>query len=429
MTKAEIRKKIEELIAKRKTLLEKVEAAKDDNELDNIERDIRKLDMQINGYKTQLAADEQTDDLLNDPAIRKDEPQVDTRSLKPLNGVIKTPEAQARGAEDGTDIAYRKAFMEFVLRKKPIPTELRSQAIEQIPLEFRADAITTTTDVSAVIPINIMNRIVEPKEKKETILSLINITHIKGGVRIPKSSLKPVATWVEERKTPDKQKKTVDDYIDFGYFKLKCPIAMSLETTVVTLEIFETRFVQQVFEAMDKALAAAVINGNGTTQPKGILKETAPTGQALTAVMPSYQLLIDAEAALPEEYEDNTVWLMTKRTFMRFYGLTDANGQPIARVNAGFDGKPERMLLGRKVITTKLLDSYSESLAAGKIFAFLFNFSDYTMNINLGMKTKFYEDEDLDDTIFKAVMLADGKVVDKGSLVTIAKAAASASAS
>lgn len=416
MTKAEIRKKIEELIAQRKAMLEKIDAAKDDSELDNIERELRKLNMQLDGYKAQLAADEQVDEPNGDPAIRKDEPEVDTRSIIPLTGVIKTPnDVISRKAEDTEDIAYRKAFMDFVLRKTPIPAELR------------ADAITKTSDVSAVIPTTVINRIIEDLETIGMILPRVTITHYKGGVRIPISSARPVATWVEEGSGSDKQKKTVTQYIEFGAYKLRCAISMTLEVTVMTLAIFETTFVRQVLEAMKKALETAIISGSGDGQPKGILKETPLSGQAITALKPSYSLLVDAEAAIPTAYENNVVWCMTKKTFMAFYGIMDANGQPIARVNAGFDGKPERTLLGRAVVITDYIDSYSESLAKGKVYAFLFNFKDYMLNTNMEIRTKYYEDNETDDTVFKAIMLTDGKVIQKNSLVTIAMAAPASS--
>ena len=105
--------------------------------------------------------------------------------------------------------------------------------------------------------------------------------------------------------------------------------------------------------------------------------------------------------------------------------MVDANGQPIARINYGIEGKVERVLLGRPVILANDgVDNYSESLTAGKVFAFLFNFRDYTLNTNYAMTIKKYEDNDTEDTVTKAVMLVDGKVVDKNSLVTLAKKAA-----
>ena len=46
------------------------------------------------------------------------------------------------------------------------------------------------------------------------------------------------------------------------------------------------------------------------------------------------------------------------------------------------------------------------------------------LNTNYTMGVKKYEDNDTDDQITKGIMLADGKVVDKNSLVTIKKIAA-----
>ena len=114
---------------------------------------------------------------------------------------------------------------------------------------------------------------------------------------------------------------------------------------------------------------------------------------------------------------------MSKKTFMAYYGLTDDVGQPIGRVNYGISGAPERFLLGRPVVCCDYLDSYAATLTAGKVFAFLFRFEDYVLNTNYQMTVKRYEDNDTDDQVTKAIMLADGKVIDKGSLVTLKKKA------
>lgn len=87
------------------------------------------------------------------------------------------------------------------------------------------------------------------------------------------------------------------------------------------------------------------------------------------------------------------------------------------------DGKPERTLLGRPVVCCDYVPSYAASVAAGTVFAFLFNFKDYVLNTNYAMGVKKYEDNNTDDMVTKGIMLADGKVVDKNSLVTIKKLA------
>lgn len=313
--------------------------------------------------------------------------------------------------EKGTDsLEYRQAFMNYVLRG------------EKIPAELRQDQVTYTSDVGSVIPETVLNRIVEKLEATGMILPLVTRTAIKGGVSVPTSTVKPVATWVAEGAGSDKQKKTTGS-IQFAYHKLRCAVAVSLEVETMALAVFESTLINNVVEAMTKALEQAIISGDGNGKPKGILAETPADGQALDVAEISYQTLIDAEAALPLEYEANAVWTMTKKTFMAFQGITDQNGQPVARVNFGISGRPERTLMGRPVVLCNYVDSFSAA-AEGTPFAFLFNYSDYILNTNYQMGVKKYEDNETDDMVTKAIMIADGKVVDKNSLVVLNKATA-----
>lgn len=53
----------------------------------------------------------------------------------------------------------------------------------------------------------------------------------------------------------------------------------------------------------------------------------------------------------------------------------------------------------------------------------MFNLNDYIFNEVMGLSVKKYEEDDTDNTVLKAVMLADGKVVDTHSLVKLVKRA------
>ena len=312
-------------------------------------------------------------------------------------------------------LEYRNAFMRNVLNGEPIPAKL-----------LNTDANTKTTDVGHVIPAPVMEKIVEKMEATGMILPLVTRTSYKGGLAIPTSSVKPTATWVAEGAGYAKQKKTTGS-VTFNYYKLRCAVSVSLEVDTVTLAIFETTLINNVVEAMTKALEQAIISGTGggDYQPLGILAETPATGQKIEitkAGKVTYDKLVAAEAALPLAYENGAVWFMTKYTFMNcFVGMVDAEGQPIARVTYGIGGKPERTLLGRTVILNDYMDNYAAAPSADTTFAFLFNPKDYVLNSNLQMTIKKYEDNDTDDQITKAIMLVDGKVVDKNSLVTLVK--------
>lgn len=307
---------------------------------------------------------------------------------------------------------YRKAFMNYVVNKEPMPSQFKN-----------ANASTKTGDIGVLIPETVLSKIVEKMESTGMILPLITRTNIKGGVKVPVSSLKPVATWVSEGATSDKQKKTVD-YIDFGYFKLRCAVSNSLEVDTMALPIFEQTLINNVVEAMTKAIEQSIISGSGTNQPKGILTETVVTGQNIDvakADKPKLDHLESAEAALPLAYDSDAVWLMTKKTFMAYSSIKDSNGQPVARTNYGINGKPERILLGRTVVLNDYMDSYVDAPTADIKVIALFSMKDYVLNTNLNMTIKNYEDNETDDLVTKAIMLVDGKVIDKNSLVTITK--------
>lgn len=309
-------------------------------------------------------------------------------------------------------VEYRKAFMNYVLNGTPIPGKFTNE-----------DATTKTTDIGAVISPTVINRIIEKMEASGMILPLVTRTVYPAGATVPTSSVKPVATWVAEGGTSDKQKKTTGQ-IDIKGYKLRCAISMTLEASVMSLQIFETVFVNNVAEAMVKAQEKAFIDGSGSGQPKGVLKETVPDGQNVDIAAdadPDYQTLIDAEAALPLAYENGAVWNMTKKTFMKFVGMVDSNGQPIARVNYGISGRPERTLLGRRVVLNEYMTSLGATISADTVVAFLFDWSDYMFNTNYAMRVKSYEDNDTEDQVTKAVMICDGKAIDVNSLVTVTK--------
>jgi len=335
------------------------------------------------------------------------------------NSVAGTTVASTAAPQGPVDVydsdEYRKAFMDYTLRGKAFPANLRDAAES-----------TTTPDVGVVIPTTIAQRIVEKMESIGMILPLVTHTAYKGGVSIPTSAVKPVATWVAEGAGSDTQKKTTGS-ITFGYYKLRCAISMSLETSVVTLGFFETAFVNSVSDAMVKALEQTIISGTGSGQPKGILTETAPDGQNVDITATGkidYSTLVDAEAALPLAYENGAVWFMTKKTFMKFIGMVDSAKQPIARVNYGINGAPERTLLGRRVVLNDYMPSYADTVTSDTVVAFLFRPEDYVLNTNYAVTIKRYEDNETDDQVTKAIMLVDGKVVDKNSLVTVTKKAA-----
>ena len=136
---------------------------------------------------------------------------------------------------------YRIAFMNYVVNGTKIPEKFKNEA-----------GPTKTGDIGSVIAPVLISRIIEKMESIGMILPLVTKTTFAPGARIPASSVKPVATWVAEGGTSEKQKKTTG-YIDIRGFKLRCAISMTLEAVTMSLTVFETVFVNSIAEAMVKA--------------------------------------------------------------------------------------------------------------------------------------------------------------------------------
>lgn len=312
-------------------------------------------------------------------------------------------------------VEYRTAFMSNVINGVPIPDKFTNLSEN-----------TKTTDVATVIPTTTMNKIIEKLETVGNIYAKVTKTAFKGGLAIPTSSVKPVASWVAEGKGSDRQKKTTGSII-FSYYKLRCAISMSIETQTMSLSAFESRFVENVTTAMIKAIEQGIFFGTGKTgnQITGFLTETVTDDKKINIAKAkniTFNDLCKAEAALPEEYESGAEWYMRKATFFnQIAAMTDSNGQPVARVNVGINGKPVYNILGRPVNFTQYMPVYSDTPESDTIVACIYNMADYVINTNLQMTVKRYEDNETDDQVTKAIMIIDGKSVQNESLVEIVK--------
>ena len=398
----------EQYLAKRVELLGQAQAFVDEGKVEDANAKMKEVETLDNEYEAAAKAQANLNALNDNTKITNIQGQgqnVDGEVMDAMTDEVEKTDIY-------NSVEYRKAFMNNVLYGAPMPNKF-----------INADANTKTTDVGSVIPTTILEKIVEKLESTGMILPLVTRTAYKGGLAIPTSTVKPVATWTAEGSGSDKQKKTTGNIV-FSYYKLRCAVSVSFEVSVVTLGVFETTIINNIAEAMTKALEQSIVSGTGSGQPTGILTETAPTGQNIDIAADAdvdYKTLINAEAALPLSYESEAVWCMTKKTFMKFIGMTDSNGQPIARVNYGVSGRPERTLLGRTVVLNDYMTSLGATIEDDTVVAFLFNFKDYVLNTNYNITVKRYEDNETDDQVTKAIMLVDGKVVDKNSLVTLTK--------
>ena len=316
---------------------------------------------------------------------------------------------------ESVDMEYRNAFMNHVLKGTKISEELRS------------NVTTLTTDIGELIPKNVLDKIIEKLRFYGNIFSRITVTNIKGGVTVPTSSAKPIATWVGEGKVSDKQKKTIDGTVTFSYHKLQCRVAVSLEADTTSLPIFESAIIDNVSEAMIVAIEQAIISGTGVKQPLGIINDTKIKSTQKIAVKPSeltsWEKWSKIFAKVPLSKRAGTVLIMNNETYEGdILGMVDANGQPIARTTYGLDGTESYRFKGKEVVPVEdYLTSY-DAAQVNDVFGIIVNLKDYMFNSNLQIMIKRYFDEDTDEWITKSTTIADGKLADAQGVILLTKA-------
>ncbi|MDC4241955.1 phage major capsid protein [Clostridium tertium] len=391
---------------KRAALYESIKTAATMEEVDKIELDIRKAEIDIKSLEEQITLRDAG--AAGDPAARSLSNEPEQRNLNPLGTYgrgISNRAAEGVDEDIYGSLAYRTAFRNYVVNGTPIPEEYRN-------VEERADAITVVGDAAAVIPTTIMNKVIEDLTVEGKIINRITQTSFQGGVKIPISDINPTATWLaSEAEVSDEQKAEMKASVSFSYHVLEAKVAIGLLTSTVTLGMFESTVIKQLKKAMIKAIETAVIAGTGSGQPKGLTKYTLPAEQIIEFTdkeIGTVKGWARAEAAIPEAYEDSEIYLMNKQTWeMHLNGMTDTNGQKIGlgKINE----KGQKILNGREVLTTDKFPGF-DNAEAGAIFGALVNLEDYILNSNLAMYYKKYFNEDKNKWIHKALMIADGQM-------------------
>lgn len=327
-----------------------------------------------------------------------------------------------RNADPYDSEEYREAFMNFVCRGVPIPAKLRG--------ENRSDAVTTTTDASAVIPTTILREIIKEVSVYGNLFDEVRHLNIQGGVQVPILTLKPTATWITANtgtKESDLQKLQANSSVTFSYYGLECKIAQTLLTSVVTLEMFQQQFVPLAAEAMAKALDIAIMNGTGSGEPMGIINDTrVPVGNVITLSAADFATWSgwkkNVFAKMKKAYRGGKFY-MAQSTFDGYIdGMVDDNGQPIGRVNYGIDGD-ERYRFGGRIVDTvedDVLPGYDDASTNDVVAVFL-KPNDYAFNSNLTMTTKRWVDDDTNTIKNKVILIGDGKLLDPYGVLIIKK--------
>lgn len=335
-----------------------------------------------------------------------------------------TPAARSVDTDALATMEYRTAFKNFVQNGTPSDL-LKRAAGEQV-----------SADLGILLPNTIVQEIIKGVESVYgQLYSRVKKLNVKGGVQYPIGAFTASMYWDgtagsdKEHGVSEKQKAGgVTDYVQFTYHIGEIRIAQSLLQTVLTVEAFEAEIVKVLVEAYVKAMDEAILEGDGVKQPEGILTEAAKGGSGR---IPTKNVI----TFTAEEMEDWKSWqkklfakiplsmralrpefVMTADTFeANIMTLEDMNGRPVYRETYNPEtGDLVCKFKGREVVLVEEGGFVSfDAASAGEYFGMMWvPEKAYAINSNMQFGYKKYFDEETNQTVTKALVICDGKVLD-----------------
>jgi HK97 family phage major capsid protein len=413
----------------RKSLHDALIATDSREERSSIAESMNAIDTEIEEAEAQVAAieaEEARNAQKNPPAFNP------TAAFKAPT----VPGQAARGEDPLSTMEYRTAFMAYVQNGTQNPV-----------LQQRADAEHVSGDLGILLPNTIVNEIIKGVEHVYgQLYSRVKKTNVKGGVQYPIGAFSATMYWDgtagtdTEHGVSEKQKTGgITGYVQFTYHIGEIRIAQSLLQSVVTVEAFEAEIVKALVEAYVKAMDEAILNGDGTKQPEGILTEAAKVSgsriPALNIITFSATDIADWTqwqkklfAKIPLSMRGlRPEFVMTPETWeSNIMTLADDNNRPVYRETYNpTTGDETATFKGRNVVFVEEggIKSF-DGASTGDIFGMLWvPEKAYAINSNMQFGYKKYFDEETNQWITKALVICDGKVLDGKYIYLLKKGA------
>ncbi|MEE0681464.1 MAG: phage major capsid protein [Candidatus Gastranaerophilaceae bacterium] len=243
---------------------------------------------------------------------------------------------------NGAGITVRNFQQEKKETDDPFGTpEYRSAWLKQLrrlPLndaEKRAYANASGTGAE-VIPTQTANEIISKVNQLAPMLNEVTLLHVNGAVKFAIEGTNTAASIHTENADITAAADTLTYVSLSGYEIIKL---VQISDTVITMSItaFESWIVNMLAEAIARKIEDLIINGTGSSQPKGIDKantwnatNSVTVGASASLTAANVQTLI---GLLPSGYDRNGKFVMNKRTlFIDFLPLQDNNKNHIVTV-------------------------------------------------------------------------------------------------
>lgn len=382
---------LEEVKEELKKIVEKLESSDDmtDEEISELEEKAAKLEAEKRSLITKAEKRKETLE-----KIKRNSTGYDVETAEEGKEERNMNEENIRSSKE-----YRSAFLKRLQRKDL--TEAEERALT-----------TASSSVGAAIPTITQNLIIEKVFQVAPLLNEITLLRVDGNVTFAVESTVNDATLHTEGATITESGDVLIP-VSLGQYEVNKYITISKSVSKMSIDAFETWITNMLGKMIAKAITNLIINGTGSSQPKGIDK-AATWGDKNSVTVAKTGSLSEANVLtlvglLNGGYDANAKWLMSKKTLINdFRPLQDKSKNDIFVKENGtyyIEGYP--VLLDERVAEHD---------------AFL---GDLTMYVgNLGEEVTVDQDKKLSSNSFEFLGSAmfDGKPAVSDAFVKLTKA-------
>jgi HK97 family phage major capsid protein len=417
MRKKTLEKRLQRLNDKIQALRSKALASEDASEVRSINEQIADINEDIADIKEELEAINAEERAAEVETEKRSLPPIDAKTVN--GSVIESMSVQKREANvDSTE--YRNAFKAYVQRGVTIPAEYRN-----------GDA-TNTANAGAVIPVTIMNEVINTVRKRYgNLYAKVRKTSVKGGVEYPIGALRGQVKWINESTVSPRQKAGDVGSVIFKYNVGEIRVAQTFLSEILSLTDFENKLTEIIAIAYLQAMDEAIVNGSGEGSPLGILNDARVTNTVT---------LTEAEfsdwtkwrkkffASLPLGYRAGEFIFPVSTVDAYLETMADSNNNPIFRqatgleVNDGDAMNPNGRFFGHNIslVEPDIIADFSTA-SSGDVVGIFWQPEEYAINENFGFTMRRYFDEETNEWVDKAIFVADGKVLNPTGFYKILK--------
>ena len=424
MRKKILEKRQQRLQKRRQDLVQRAQASQDAAEVRSINAQIQEINEDLDDIREELDAIE-AEERAAQPAQAGD--PVPTNAPE-VNGNVRGAfqvGSQGTRTEDRSEnvlesMEYRNAFRNYVVSGTPIPAELRA-----------GDAISTA-DTGVMIPMTIMNEVINTvRNRYGNLYSKVRKISVQGGVEYPIGALRAKFRWINESTVSPRQKLDKLGKVSFGYNTAEIRISQTFLSRIVTLSAFEAEISRVIAIAYLEAMDYGIVNGPGDASMLGILNDprVTKTVTMTAADMSNWtKWRKNFFSQLPLGYRSGEFMFPVSTVDSYLETMADSNNNPIFRqtadlvVNDGDSRNPNGRFFGREIslVEEDIIPDF-DTAQAGDVIGIYWQPEEYAINENFGFTMRRYFDEETNEWVDKALVVVDGKVLNPTGYVKLIK--------